>query len=83
MAAETTKRLKGTIPAAADKGLVPKFAVRFGNPYQKIVEFALEEKTDLAIMGVRGHSSLDSALFGATTYRVIQLGSCPVLAAHI
>ena len=81
--AQVMKQLKATAPAAAGKGLVPKFVVRFGNPYQKIVEFALEEKTDLAIMGVRGHSSLDSALFGATTYRVIQLGSCPVLAVHI
>jgi nucleotide-binding universal stress UspA family protein len=82
-AAATMKRLKGTIPSPAGQGLVPKFAVRFGNPYCQIVGFTQEAQTDLVIMGVRGHSSVDSALFGATTYRVIQLGSCPVLAVHI
>jgi len=34
-------------------------------------------------MGVRGRGSLDLAVFGSTTYRVIQLGPCPVLAVHI
>jgi nucleotide-binding universal stress UspA family protein len=81
--AETMKRLKGTIPAKAGKGLAPKFAIRVGNPYGQIVKFAQGAQTDLVIMGVRGHSSLDSALFGATTYRVIQLGCCAVLAVHI
>jgi nucleotide-binding universal stress UspA family protein len=56
--------------------------VRIGKPYQEIIEVASETQTDLAIMGVRGRSSLDSALFGSTTYRVIQLGPCPVLAVH-
>ncbi len=31
----------------------------------------------------RPGESLDLAVFGSTTYRVIQLGSCPVLAVHI
>jgi nucleotide-binding universal stress UspA family protein len=34
----------------------------------------------MVVMGVRGCGALDSAVFGSTTYRVIQLGSCPVLA---
>jgi nucleotide-binding universal stress UspA family protein len=37
---------------------------------------------DLVVMGVRGRNGLDIALFGSTTQRVIQLGSCPVLAVH-
>lgn len=57
--------------------------VRVGKPYQQIIQLALETQTDLVIMGVRGRGALEAALFGSTTYRVIQLGSCPVLAVHI
>jgi nucleotide-binding universal stress UspA family protein len=57
--------------------------VRIGKPYQQIIQLARETETDLVIMGVRGRGALDMTLFGSTTYRVIQLGSCPVLAVHI
>jgi nucleotide-binding universal stress UspA family protein len=33
-------------------------------------------------MGASGRGALDVAIFGSTTYRVIQLGCCPVLAVH-
>jgi nucleotide-binding universal stress UspA family protein len=57
--------------------------VRIGKPYQEIIQLALEAHTDLVIMGVRGRSALDLALFGSTTHRVLQLGPCPVLAVRI
>jgi len=41
-----------------------------------------KRKTDLVIMAVRGRGALNAAVFGSTTYRVIQLGPCPVLAVH-
>jgi nucleotide-binding universal stress UspA family protein len=59
-----------------------KTLVRIGNPYQQIIELALESRTDLIVMGVRGRNALDLAVFGSTTYRVIQLGPCPVLVVH-
>src|SRR5216684_1980459 len=54
--------------------------VRRGSAYQQINQFALEEQTDVVIMAVRGRGALNAAVFGSTTYRVIQLGPCPVLA---
>jgi nucleotide-binding universal stress UspA family protein len=57
--------------------------VRIGKPYQQIIQLAIETESDLVIVGVRGRGALDTALFGSTTYRVIQLGPCPVLAVHI
>ncbi len=60
-----------------------KTTVRLGKAYQEIIQLALEARTDLIILGVRGRNALDLALFGSTTHRVIQLGSCPVLAVHI
>ena len=57
-------------------------AVRFGKPYEQIVRYASETQTSLIIMTARGGDAVDRAVFGSTTYRVIQLGPCPVLAVH-
>ena len=59
-----------------------KAVARIGKPYQQILELALETRTDLVVMGVRGRNALDLAVFGSTTYRVVQLGPCPVLVVH-
>jgi nucleotide-binding universal stress UspA family protein len=57
--------------------------VRVGKPYQQIIELALEAYIDTIVMGVRGRGAVDLAVFGSTTYRVLQLGPCPVLAVHV
>lgn len=81
--AETIRELEKPIPADARNWCAIKTSVRVGKPYQEIIQLALESQADLIIMGVRGRSPLDLALFGSTTQRVIQLGPCPVLAVHI
>jgi len=81
--AKVLERLETRIsPEARQNGKV-KAAVRIGQAYQQIIQFALESQTDLIIMGVRGRKALDLAVFGSTTYRVVQLGPCPVLVVHI
>lgn len=77
---KATAQLQKSVPRVDRK--VPKYLVRVGKPYQQIIELAVESKTDLVIMGVRGQGSLNSRLFGSTVSRVIQLGPCPVLAVH-
>jgi nucleotide-binding universal stress UspA family protein len=81
--AEVTHKLEELVPADARNWCKVQSVVRVGKPYQEIVQLALEAQTDLVIMGVRGRNAVDLALFGSTTHRVIQLGSCPVLAIHI
>ena len=78
-----TQELERLIPAEVRKRLNTRFAVRVGKPYEQIIQFAEEAHPDMVAMGVRGRGSLDLAVFGSTTYRVIQLGPCPVLAVHI
>ena len=56
--------------------------VRRGSAYEEIIQLALEAQTDVVIMAVRGRGTLNAAVFGSTTYRVIQLGPCPVFAVH-
>jgi len=57
--------------------------VRLGKAYREILNFAAEKRSDLIVTGVRGRNSLDLAVFGSTTYRVIQLYSGPVLTVSI
>jgi len=77
------ERLERRISARARKNGITKAAARIGKAYQQIIEFALESRTDVVIMGVRGRHSLDDTIFGSTTHRVIQLGPCPVLAVQV
>lgn len=75
--------LEAPVPPDARNWCIIKSTVRVGKPYQEIIQLALDSQTDLIVLGVRGRSGADLALFGSTTYRVLQLGSAPVLAVHI
>ena len=77
--ATATEQLNKLIPSERRQTLKIRTVVRIGKPYRQIIQFALEAQIDLVAMGVRGRGSLDLAVFGSTTYRVIQLGPCPVL----
>jgi nucleotide-binding universal stress UspA family protein len=81
--ATATEQLDKLIPPDVRKALKIKTAVRIGKPYQQIIEFAVGTQTDTIVMGVRGRGAVDLAVFGSTTYRVLQLGPCPVLAVHV
>jgi nucleotide-binding universal stress UspA family protein len=77
------KQLDKLIPLESRKTCKIKTAVRVGKPYAQIIQLALDAQTDLVTMAVRGRGALDLAVFGSTTYRVMQLGPCPVLAVHV
>jgi nucleotide-binding universal stress UspA family protein len=77
------EQLDRLIPSEARKILKIKTAARIGKPYEQIIQLALEAQIDMVTMAVRGRGALDLAVFGSTTYRVLQLGSCPVLAVHV
>lgn len=80
--ARATEQLDKLISSQERNKLKIKTAVRIGKPYQQIIQLAEEAQVDLVAMGVSGRGALDRAVFGSTTYRVIQLGPCPVLAVH-
>jgi nucleotide-binding universal stress UspA family protein len=80
--ATATRQLDKLIPPEGRKTKI-RTAVRIGKPYRQIIQLALETQVDMVVMGVRGRGALDLAVFGSTTYRVLQLGPCPVLAVHI
>ena len=69
-------------PSALDPACV-HLEVRLGKPYREILDLAAETQSDLIVTGVRGRNSLDLAVFGSTTYRVIQIHPGPVLTVPI
>jgi nucleotide-binding universal stress UspA family protein len=81
--ATAMEQLDKLIPPERRKTVRMKTEVRTGKPYQQIIQLALETQTDMVIMAVHGRGALDLAVFGSTTYRVIQLGPCPVLAVQV
>ena len=81
--ATATKRLAKMIPPEGAKTAKIQAVVRIGRAYQQIIQLALAAQADLIIMAVRGRNALDLAVFGSTTSRVIQSGSCPVLAVQV
>jgi nucleotide-binding universal stress UspA family protein len=80
---EARRKLEALVPEDVRNWCTVKTSVRVdGKPYQEIIQVAVEEQSDVAILGVRGRSAVDLAVFGSTTDRVLQLGPCPVLAVH-
>jgi len=77
------EELKGPISPDAGESSSVKTLVRAGKPYEEINRLALEDRTDLVVLGVRGRNAADLAVFGSTTHRVLQLGSCPVLTVRM
>jgi nucleotide-binding universal stress UspA family protein len=77
------KQLDELIPPERPKAGTIKTMVRRGKAYQQIIQLALEARADIVLMAVRGRGALNPAVFGSTTYRVIRLGPCPVLAIHV
>jgi nucleotide-binding universal stress UspA family protein len=73
------RELESAVPDDARNWCSLRTVVRVGKSYEQIIQLALEEQTDLVVLGVRGRMALDLALFGSTTHRVLQLGPCPVL----
>ena len=81
--AAATERLVKMIQSDSSNTLKIRTAVRIGKAYRQIVDLAVETQSDMVVMGVRGRGALDLAVFGSTTYRVMQLGPCPVLAVQV
>jgi nucleotide-binding universal stress UspA family protein len=81
--ATAAEQLDKLIVSTERKNLKVKTVVRIGKPYQEIIQLAVEAQIDTVIMGVSGRGALDRAVFGSTTYRVMQLGPCPVLAVPV
>ena len=80
------KRLEGQLyymmPQEYENWRPPHTDVLTGEPYKELVMHAKEQKVDMIVLGIRGHTLWEKLLVGSTTDRVIRHAPCPVLAVR-
>jgi len=79
---EETERLRKHVQRVledAGENPAPEVEVAWGSPFLRIVETAIEHKTDLIIMGTHGRSGIKHILLGSVAERTVRLAPCPVL----
>ena len=64
---------------AAQQGWKLRTLQMQGHPSDAIAEFALEDKTDLIVMGTHGHTSLGNVVLGSVATGVLARTKAPVL----
>ncbi|MGA9890760.1 MAG: universal stress protein [Candidatus Acidiferrales bacterium] len=80
--AEAMHRLYEIVPKDARLDLPPEVAVEYGEPAERIVEFAKQRGADLIVMGVRsaaGRIGAATHLERAIAHKVVAHAPCPVL----
>ena len=73
------QRLEDLVPADAHNWCKIELACEAGKPFQALKKYAENHRVDLIVLGVRGHSLVETMLLGSTTDRVIRNVACPVL----
>jgi nucleotide-binding universal stress UspA family protein len=71
--------LQGLLPANASSCCKTELAVDAGDPAERIVQHARDEKADLIVMGLACNSDFSSKSSSGVTYRVVGAAPCPVL----
>jgi len=74
--------LNKMIPEEAHHWCRHQTALLAGEPHEQLTQYALVNEMDLIILGIRGHSLVESLLVGSTTDRVIRQAQCPVLSVR-
>jgi nucleotide-binding universal stress UspA family protein len=81
------ERLSSMVPEEARTWCNPVTALLAGQPHEELIKYALVNDIDLVVLGVRGHSLVETLLIGSTTGRVMRGAPCPVLSiqptAHV
>lgn len=71
--------LQRLLPANASSCCRTELAVDAGDPAERIVQHARDEKAGLIVMGLAGNSDFSSKGSSGVTYRVVGAAPCPVL----
>src|SRR5688572_27796867 len=78
-AADARRRLHDLIPDLARTYCTVETAVVGGRAHREILRHAVEQQSDLVVMGGHGRGAIDRLVFGSTTHHVIRAAPCPVL----
>lgn len=80
--ARAVTRLRALVPEGVREACDVRVAVVEGSAHREILRTALDEQSDLIVMGVRGRGAVDTAIFGSNTHAVLRQAQCPVLSVH-
>jgi nucleotide-binding universal stress UspA family protein len=75
------EKLMNMVPEEAGP-VHPVATLLAGEPHDELTKYALVNSIDLIVLGVRGHSLVESLFVGSTTDRVIRAAPCPVLSVR-
>ena len=78
---EEGNRILGEIKEGLPEGLECETVLDVGIPYEKIVDYAKDNATDLIVMGSRGLSLVEGILMGSVSRNVLEQAPCSVLIA--
>lgn len=73
------ERMRTMIPESARTYCKIDETVCVGKAWREILRVAGEQQSDLIVIGVQGHGTIDALMFGSTTEHVVRRATCPVL----
>src|SRR6185503_6383870 len=79
---KAARRLQKAVPAEAHLWCKVKHAVKEGQPYREILNYAEQNEIDLVCLGAHGSGFGLLTLFGSNVDRVLRQAPCPVLVAR-
>ncbi|MBW1800083.1 MAG: universal stress protein [Deltaproteobacteria bacterium] len=79
---QLSDKLNNIIPEEAYHWCSPKTALLAGEPQEELTKYAVVQKMDLMVLGLRGHNLMESLFIGSTTVRVSYQVPCPVLSVR-
>jgi len=72
-------QMQSLLPDNASSCCKPELALDAGDPAERIVQHAGDERADLIVMGLAGNSDFSFKGSSGVTYRVVGAAPCPVL----
>ena len=76
------EEITNMVPDEARIWCTPKTTLLAGQPHEEIIKYAVVNKIDLIVLGVRGHSLMEKLFVGSTTDLVARQAPCPVLSVR-
>lgn len=76
---EALKNVERSLAQAGSGSVKTETRILLGRAYKEILRIAVEDRTDLIVMGAQGHGPIEHLLSGSNAQHVIRRATCPVL----